>query len=235
MNKLMSLAFLLANLTTEAKKGLTDTQLEHFAAMYRGVAEREHPEMYRAVKCEEAENNAKYGSYLDFRITTKPTWCCGTDEVQIVLSVNSDDASWYVRAFVDDSDGPKEEWGEAKFKPEDLDDTEFPFMRILGTIHTQYEAMLVKERITMEDDLKAVLDVKQKMEPHVQAIKDIAKAAGVKLYVDRNIEGSNVTYLVPSTFADDAPDKTEVKLECIPFIDFGAHGFDSAYDTFTRK
>lgn len=235
MNKLMSLAFLLANMTTEAKKGLSDTQMEHFAAMYRNLAEREHPEMYRAVKCDEAENNANYGSYLDFRLHVKPTWCGGSDEVQIVLSVDSVDASWYVRAFVDDSDGPKEDWGEAEFKPEDLDDSEFPFMRILDTIHTKYKAMLVKERITIEDDLKAVLDAKQKMEPHVQAIKDIAKAAGVKLYVDRNIAGSDVTYLVPKTFADDKPDNTEVKLECIPFIDFGAHGFDSAYDTFTRK
>ena len=174
--------------------------------------------------------------YTDFFFALKPGWLIDTpDDKQVKMCVTFVEGSWYVHMVMDCENGECESWGEKEFKHEELEEQSMPVKFMLEEIRKQYNKRLEQENTRTDDDIKVAVMAKEKMLPHVEAIKKIAEEMGVKLYIDRNLDGSNCAYVVSNNLTIEESDKDEVELDTIPYIDFGACGFDSNYDHFTRK
>lgn len=173
--------------------------------------------------------------YYDFTFALRPDWLVGTpDDKQVKMRVTVDEGTWYVLMVMDCEDGECESWGEKSFKSEELEDKSMPVKFMLGEIHKQYNARLEQENARTDGDIRVAVAAKIKMSEHVEAIKRIAKEAGVKLHVDHSLDGTNCIYLVPDTLTMVESDQDEVELDTIPYIDLEASGFDPNYDHFTR-
>ena len=173
--------------------------------------------------------------YYDFSFALRPDYLVGTpDDKQVKMRVTFNDGDWYAYMVMDCENGECESWGEKEFKREELEDKAMPVKFMLEEIRKQYNAKLEQENARTDDDIKIAVKAKKKMIKHIEAINAIAKEMGVKLYVDRNLDGADCIYVVPDTFTMEESDQDEVALDIIPDIDLEVHGFDSNYDHFTR-
>ena len=84
--------------------------------------------------------------------------------------------------------------------------------------------------------LEKAAQVAKQLAPQVDKINKICKENGMKLYVDRRLDGTNSVYVVPDCIGTDygVNAKDEITIDNIPYIDLNARGFDSNYDHFAK-
>lgn len=173
--------------------------------------------------------------YNDLYFAIRPVWLIDTpDDKQVKMRVTFDDGSWYVHMVMDCENGECESWGEKEFNSAELEEQSMPVKFMLEEIHKQYEKRREQENARVAEDIRVAANAKEKMLEHVEAIKQIAKDIGVKLYVDHSLDGTNCLYVVPNTLTMEESDQNEVDLDTIPYIDMDASGFNPNYDHFTR-
>ena len=182
------------------------------------------------------ENN---DPWIDFNFALRPDWLVGTpDDKQIKMRVSIDlsDNSWYVYMIVDCQDGECEAWGEKEFKPEELESCTECVRYMLIEIHKQYEKKLQEENAKTDADLDKATQVAKQLQKHVDAIKKLCQENKINLYADHSLDGTSCMYLVPDGMhcLDDDDSGETIDLDKIPYIDFGARGFDPNYDFFHR-
>ena len=178
-------------------------------------------------------------SYIDFFFALRPDWLVGTPDdkqVKMRISIDTCDKSWYAYLVMDCQDGEIEAWGEKEFNRSELEEYSMPVKSMLETIHLQYDKKLHEENAKGNELLNEAVKVANLLAPHVDKIKQICKENGMKLFVDRSLDGMNSIYVVPDCVdTDDSIDEQdEIKIANIPYIDLNARGFDTNYDHFTK-
>ena len=229
MNNLATLATTLAHMDADYKKGLKGVSLEHVCSLARSTVNTSLPNL---VKTAWAENN---GTYLDFRMALKPLWCRDDHELKMSISVSTEDNSWYVAMVVDGKGGELESWGNANFNQAEVESFQFPIAEMVNRIHAQYDDKLRKELAKAEPELKKASEAASLLVPHVEAIKKICKEHGITLYADHGLDSSNCMYVIPQgiqCLADKVIDP--IDLDIIPYLDFGARGFEPSTDFFYK-
>lgn len=179
------------------------------------------------------------GEYLDFFFALRPDWLVGTpDDKQVKMRITIDtcDQSWYAYLVMDCEDGEIEAWGEKEFTRAELEEYSMPVKSMLEVIHGQYDKKLHEENAKGMVLLEKAAQVAKQLAPQVDKINKICKENGMKLYIDRSLDGTNSIYVVPDCIdTDDGVDeKDEITTDTIPFIDLNMRGFDSNYDHFTK-
>lgn len=182
------------------------------------------------------ENN---DDYIDFSFALRPEWLVGTPDdkqVKMRISIDTCDQSWYAYMVMDCEDGEIEAWGEKEFNRAELEEYSMPVKSMLEVIHGQYDKKLHEENAKGMVWLEKAAQVAKKLAPHVAKINKICKESGMKLYVDRNLDGTNCIYVVPDCIGteDGIDEKDEITTDNIPYIDLNVMGFDSNYDHFTK-
>lgn len=179
------------------------------------------------------------GEYIDFSFALRPDWLVGTpDDKQVKMRISIDlcDKSWYAYLVMDCENGEIEDWGEKVFKSVELAEYSMPVKSMLEAIHLQYDKKLHEENAKGMVLLEKATQVAKELAPQVDKINKICKENGMKLYVDRSLDGTNSIFVVPDCIdTDDGVDeKDEITTDTIPFIDLNMRGFDSNYDHFTK-
>lgn len=182
------------------------------------------------------ENN---GDYIDFFFALRPDWLVGTPDdkqVKMRISIDTSDQSWYAYLIMDCEDGEIEAWGEKEFNRAELEEYAMPVKSMLEVIHGQYDKKLHEENAKGMVCLEKAAQVAKQLAPQVDKINKICKENGVKLYVDRSLDGTNCIYVVPDCIGteDFIDEKDEITTDNIPYIDLNARSFDSNYDHFTK-
>lgn len=215
-----------------AKLDLESHDLDALCSLAKLVVKDDLGSDSKALVTAWAEHNDIYN---DFYFALRPDYLVGTpDDKQVKMRVTFDEGTWYVYMVMDCEDGECESWGEQDFKRGELVDKDRPVEFMLEEIHKQYEKRREQENARVDEDIKVAVNAKKKMLEHVDAIKKIAKDMGVKLYVDRSLDGTDCLYVVPNTLTLEESDQDEVDLDTIPYIDMDVNGFDPNYDHFTR-
>lgn len=179
------------------------------------------------------------GDYIDFSFALRPDWLVGTPDdkqVKMRISIDTHDQSWYAYMVMDCVDGEIEAWGEKEFKSAELEEYSMPVKSMLEVIHGQYDKKLHEENAKGMVWLEKAAQVAKKLAPQVAKINKICKENGMKLYVDRNLDGTNCIFVVPDCIGteDFIDEKDEITTDNIPYIDLNMRGFDSNYDHFMK-
>lgn len=179
------------------------------------------------------------GDYIDFSFALRPDWLVGTPDdkqVKMRISIDTCDQSWYAYLIMDCENGEIEDWGEKEFKSAELEEYSMPVKSMLEVIHGQYDKKLHEENAKGMVWLEKAAQVAKKLAPQVDKINKICKENGMKLYVDRSLDGTNCIYVVPDCIDTDdfIDEKDEITTDNIPYIDLNMRGFDSNYDHFTK-
>lgn len=180
------------------------------------------------------------GEYIDFFFALRPDWLVGTPDdkqVKMRISIDTCDRSWYAYLVMDCKDGEIEAWGEKEFKSAELEEYSMPVKSMLEVIYGQYDKKLHEENAKGMVLLEKAAHVAKQLAPQVEKINKICKENGMKLYVDRSLDGTTDIFVVPDCIdTDDGVDeKDEITTDTIPFIDLNMRGFDSNYDHFTKN
>lgn len=183
-----------------------------------------------------ADNN---GDYIDFSFALRPDWLVGTPDdkqVKMRISIDTCNQSWYAYLIMDCENGEIEAWGEKEFKSAELEEYSMPVKSMLEVIHGQYDKKLHEENAKGMVWLEKAAQVAKKLAPQVAKINKICKENGMKLYVDRSLDGTNSIFVVPDCIGteDFIDEKDEITTDNIPYIDLNMRGFDSNYDHFTK-
>ena len=145
MNNLAIFANLFSHLNEDYIAALGNSKkhkddLDNITSLVQSIVEQEHPDIKKAVVTSWGEHN----TYIDFRIALKPEWCKWSPENQNVVAQLSIDTeaphSWYMYMFVDDNNGPCEDWGEVTCQAEELDNEQFPVTYMLNKVREKYDA-----------------------------------------------------------------------------------------------
>lgn len=184
------------------------------------------------------QNNGEYIDFFFF-FALRPDWLVGTpDDKQVKMRISIDlcDKSWYAYLVMDCENGEIEDWGEKEFKSVELAEYSMPVKSMLEAIHLQYDKKLHEENAKGMVLLDKAAQVAKELSPQVEKINKICKENGMKLYVDRSLDGTNSIFVVPDCIdTDDGVDeKDEITTDTIPVIDLNMRGFDSNYDHFTK-
>lgn len=228
---LINAADSLAHMTHEYKKGLSGDNLESSAELIRAAAEQEGDSTRKIIKTVWAENNL---TYLDYNIAVKPEWLTRDHEICIRISVDIEQETWYALALVDCADGPIEDWGCRQFSADELRDESSPIMYMVNALNETYNKRLDEENGKENEVIKKAVEARKLMDKHVDAIKKIAKDMHVNLYIDLNLNGANLVYVVPDNVSTEEAEGDSIDMNTLPYLDFDAHEFNSDYDTFTR-
>lgn len=179
------------------------------------------------------------GDYIDFSFALRPDWLVGTPDdkqVKMRISIDTCDQSWYAYMVMDCVDGEIEAWGEKEFTRAELEEYSMPVKSMLEVIHGQYDKKFHEENAKGMAWLEKAAQVAKKLAPQVAKINKICKENGMKLYVDRNLDGTNCIFVVPDCIGteDFIDEKDEITTDNIPYIDLNMRGFDSNYDHFMK-
>lgn len=178
--------------------------------------------------------------YIDFSFALRPDWLVGTPDdkqVKMRISIDNCDQSWYAHLVMDCENGEIEAWGEKEFNRAELEEYSMPVKSMLEVIHGQYDKKLHEENAKGMAWLEKAAQVAKHLAPQVDKINKICKENGMKLYVDRSLDGTNSIYVVPDCIDntyDCIDEKDEITTDNIPYIDLDVRGFDSNYDHFSK-
>ena len=218
MNKLSSIANLIARMDPGAKKGTQRADLDNYLMLVKAVIDDE-------IKTEAAyaDNNA---TYFDFTFSVRPDWLMEGHEVKVNLAVSTEEPDWYVLMVVDCPDGELETWGNLTLARPDLEPVSCPVQYMLDRIHDMYNRKREESSGKYMDQLNMA---KIDLEPLADKIRELCKAHKVKLWFDSNIEGGNGLMVIPDdAYADESGEKVDT--DNVPYLDMGIVGFDSNYD-----
>ena len=234
MSNFYSMAQTISRMGGFYKEALKGDELDNLGNLVQGVVTGEQPNLKDVVVTSWAENN---GIYLDFSLALKPEWVIKDHEVKMTLSVATDCEDWYVSMVVDCADGEIESWGCKCFSQEQIATMAWPVGSMLGEIRKQYMDMLEKERAKEipGEIMAGVSAAAVEISIHVDEIKKICREKGVKLWIDRNIDGMPTALVLPdtATISDNKDDFVRVyDEEKLPEIGFGFGTYDSGIDYF---
>ena len=230
MNKLCTL------LDSISKNPITDQQLDDIGNLIATVVRDDLGRDSKSLITNWADNDV---DYIDFYFALRPDWLVGTPDdkqVKMCISIDTCDQSWYAHLVMDCEDGEIEAWGEKEFNRAELEEYSMPVKSMLEVIHGQYDKKLHEENAKDMVCLEKAAQVAKQLAPQVEKINKICKENGMKLYVDRNLDGTNCIYVVPDCIGteDFIVEKDEITTDNIPYIDLNAMGFDSNYDHFFK-
>ena len=220
MNQLSTIASLVAKMDPMAKQATKGTELDNILETVKSVVKAEPGIDLTAAW---AENNL---TYIDFRFAFVPGWAIEGHEVKMSLSVSTDEPSWYVNMVVDCPDGELESWGHLDMNPQELEPLSCPVNHMLSLIKEQYDR---KRKESAEKYMYRLNMAKIDLEPLAEKIRDMCKAHNVKLWFDRNIDGSNSLMVLPEDAYTDESGPM-VDMDSVPYLDMGIVGFNSNYD-----
>lgn len=234
MSNFCSMAKTISRMGGFYKEALKGDELENLGNLVQGVVTGEQPGMRDVVVTSWAENN---GIYLDFRLSLKPDWVITGHEVKMTLSVATDSEEWYVSMVVDSADGEMESWGCKCFSREQIATMAYPVGTMLDEIRKQYMKMLEKEQAKeIPGEIMAGVNAAAvEISIHVDEIKKICQGKGVKMWIDRNINGMPTALVLPDTATISEYRDDFVRVydeEKLPEIGFGFGTYDSGIDYF---
>jgi hypothetical protein len=220
MNQLSTIASIIAKMDPMAKQATKGAELDNILNAVK-LTIKDEPNI--DITAAWAENNL---TYLDFRFAIAPRWAIEGHEVKMSLSVSTDEQSWYVNMVVDCQDGELESWGHLDMNPQELEPLSCPVNHMLSLIKEQYDSKRKESSGKYIDQLKMA---KIDLEPLADKIRDMCKEHKVKLWFDRNLDGSNSLMVLPEdAYTDESGEKIDT--DNVPYLDMGIVGFDSNYD-----
>lgn len=218
MNKLSSIANLIARMDPGAKKGTQRDDLDNYLMLVKAVIDDE-------IKTDAsyADNNV---TYFDFTFSVRPDWLMEDHDVKVNLAVSTEEPDWYVLMVVDCPDGELESWGNLTLTRSELEPVSCPVQYMLDRLHAMYSKKREESVKQYGQGLKEAADA---IEPLLEQVRNVCKEHKVKLWFDRNIDGSNALMVLPEDAYADESGQT-VDMDSVPYLDMGIVGFDSNYD-----